>query len=103
MCSYDCYADDTQLYVPVKPGIIDASHNMSCFIEIKNWMSKNVLQLNDSKSEVLIFTPWVPSSASINNLSSSLGVLSNNVRKEARNLENCTLMFMWLKWCNWGN
>ncbi len=90
MRSYDiefhCYADDTQLYVPVKPGIIDTSHIMSCFIDYKNWMSKNVLQLNDSKSEVLIFTPCVPSSASINNLSSSLGVLSNNVRKEARNL-----------------
>ncbi len=59
---------------------------MTCFIDIKNWMSKNLLQLNDSKSEVLIFTTCVPSSASINNLSSSLGVLSNNVQKEARNL-----------------
>ncbi len=43
-------------------------------------------KLNDSKSEDLIFTPCVPSSASIKYLSSSLGVLSNNVRKEARNL-----------------
>ncbi len=54
MRSYDieflCYADVTQLYFPVKPGIIDTSHIMSCFIEIKNWMSKNFLQLNDSKS-----------------------------------------------------
>ncbi len=46
---------------------------------------KAFLQLNDSKSEVLVFTPCVPSSASINNHFSSLGVLSNNVRKEARN------------------
>ncbi len=40
MRSYDiefhCYADDKQLYVPVKPGIIDTSNIMSCFIEIKN-------------------------------------------------------------------
>ncbi len=89
MRSYDiefhCYADDTQLYALGKPGIIYTSHIMSCFIEIKNWMSKKGLQLNDSKSEVLIFTPCAPSSASINNLSSSLGALSNNVWKEARN------------------
>ncbi len=92
MCSYDiefhCYADDTQLYVPVKSGTIDTSHIMSCLIDIKNWMSKNVLQLNDSKSEVLIITPCGPSSASINNLSSSLGALSNSVRKEARNFDD---------------
>ncbi len=48
-------------------------------------MYKNVLQLNDSRSEGLIFTPCIPSSTSINNLSSSLGVLSNNVQKEACN------------------
>ncbi len=83
--AFHCYADDTQLYAPGKPGIIYTSHIMSCFIEIKNWMSKKGLQLNDSKSEVLIFTPCALSSASINNLSSSLGALSNNVWKEARN------------------
>ncbi len=49
-------------------------------------MSKNFLQLNYSKSVVLIFTTCTPSSARINNLSSSLGALSNNLRKEARNL-----------------
>ncbi len=54
------YADYKQLYVPVKPGIIDTSHIVSCFIERKNWMLKNVLQLNDSKSEVLIFTHALP-------------------------------------------
>ncbi len=86
MTEFHCYADDKQLYVLVKSGTIDTSHIMSCFIEIKNWMSKNFLQLNDSKSEVLIITPCGLSSANINNLSSSLGALSNNVRKEAHNL-----------------
>ncbi len=53
---------------------------VSCLFFVFFW------KLNDSKSEDLIFTPCVPSSVSIKYLSSSLGVLSNNVRKEAHNL-----------------
>ncbi len=65
---FHCYADDMQLYVP---GNTDISCFMSCLAEIKNWMSENFLQLNDSKSEIV--TPSGLSTSSINNLFSSLG------------------------------
>ena len=57
----------------------------SCLADIKEWMSSNFLQLNDTKSEVLIVSP-AGSSTSTVFLSSSLGALSNSVHKEARNL-----------------
>ncbi len=84
--NFHCYADDTQLYVPLKPGCSDVSNILSCLDDIKKWMFNNSLQLNDSKSEVLIV---IPAGLSINNLnlpSSSLGVLASNIHKEARNL-----------------
>ena len=81
---FHCYADDMQLYVPLQPGKTDVSCIMSCLAKIKNWMSENVLQLNYSKSDIVIMTPSFPSSSSINNLSSSPGALSNYVQKEAQ-------------------
>ena len=71
------------LYVPWEPGFNSVSCFVSCLAEIKNWMSKNVLQLNDSKSDVVIVTPFSPSASSMSNLPSRLGTLSNNVHKEA--------------------
>ena len=54
---YHVYADDTQLYMSFRIG----SHSTAaakiekCVSEIKSWMNNNWLQLNDSKSEVLLF------------------------------------------------
>ena len=83
---FHCYADDTQLYVPLQPGKTDVFCILSCIAEIKKWMSENVLQLNDSKSDIVIMSRSGPSTGNITNLFSSLGALSNNVRKEDHNL-----------------
>ena len=56
---------------------------------VKNYVgiiAENFLQLNDSKSDIVIMSPSSPSTSIITNLSSSLGTLSNNVQKEAWNL-----------------
>ena len=53
------YADDTQLYLP-----FDMSDDMSecvkkmeeCVAEIREWMRKNMLKLNDDKTEVLVIS-----------------------------------------------
>ena len=56
--SLHCYADDTQLYLPLKTNDQSNIKNlMNCLEEIKGWMAQNYLQLNESKSEVVLFGP----------------------------------------------
>merc|ERR1712002_1045094 len=51
------YADDTQLYISIKPGGENfsciATKIESCLQEIRSWMQDNFLFLNDSKMEIL--------------------------------------------------
>ena len=83
---FHCYADDTQLYVPIKPGHMDTGNIQACLSDLRMWMSQNFLQLNDSKSELMIFTPYSPNAELTGNLTSSLGTLSNNHKMKVRNL-----------------
>ncbi len=49
------YADNTQLYLPVKatdPGKLSAL--LDCITAVKNWMTENFLQVNSTKTEVLV-------------------------------------------------
>ncbi|XP_061911245.1 uncharacterized protein LOC133655271 [Entelurus aequoreus] len=56
--SFHCYADDTQLYMPLKlTNTPDCSQLEACLNEIKQWMSANFLQLNAKKTEMLIIGP----------------------------------------------
>ena len=54
-CSYMCYADDTQLYFEVQKSKFSNSLSsiQRCVNGIKSWMTKNKLQLNDGKTEIL--------------------------------------------------
>ena len=72
---YHFYADDTQLYFPLKPSDPSSLHKLkSCLTDIKSRMSQNVLKVNDNKCEVILFGPQ------------NLVQPSNNVTQAARNL-----------------
>ena len=56
--SVHCYADDTQLYCPFKPGKneLEVRDRLErCIEALRTWMHINKLKLNDSKTEFMIF------------------------------------------------
>lgn len=56
--SYHSYADDTQLYISVSGNHLSAVNDLiQCINEVRHWMTKNFLQLNDDKTEILLVCP----------------------------------------------
>ena len=55
--SLHLYADDTQLYLPFDPqnSKIAMQRMEACIAEIKSWMARNFLKLNDDKTEFIMF------------------------------------------------
>lgn len=81
--SFHCYADDTQLYISLKPNDRSKLDSlMSCLEDIKCWMAQNFLQLNENKSEIILFGP----PDSVTSLTNSLGNLSTLVKPYVKNL-----------------
>ncbi len=81
--SYHLYADDIQIYLPIRSGV-SSSHLslLLCLEEVKYWLEQNRRQLNASKSELIIFgTNKVDSG--INDV---LGTWTTNVQSQMRNL-----------------
>ncbi|XP_028272704.1 uncharacterized protein LOC114443000 [Parambassis ranga] len=56
--NFHCYADDTQLYLSMKPEETEPLVRLqACLKDIKDWMSSNFLLLNSDKTEVIVFGP----------------------------------------------
>lgn len=55
--SVQCYADDTQLYVSFRPNeeALALERLERCIADLRLWMNRNRLKLNDSKTEFIIF------------------------------------------------
>ncbi len=54
--SFHIYGDDIQLYLSFKPNGVNALGDL-CIQEQKIWLTENVLMLNESKTEVILFGP----------------------------------------------
>jgi len=81
---YHCYADDTQIYLPLKTSEKGNFNKLlSCLAEIKSWMTQNLLLLNENKSEIILFCP----TTTVTILQNHLESLSYTVRPTARNLD----------------
>lgn len=56
--SFHCFADETQLYLPLKLNDSKALQSvLVCLTDLKLWMSLNVLNLNESETEIVVFCP----------------------------------------------
>ncbi len=57
--SFNCYTDDTQLYLSCKQSELATLSSLhTCLAAVKDWMAENLLQLNSSsKTEIIIIGP----------------------------------------------
>ncbi len=77
--SFHLYADDTQLYIPLKAGDT-IEPLLACLGDIKKWLSNCFLRLNEEKTEVIVFGPPKLRSGLINELGKHFSSVSSQVR-----------------------
>ena len=71
--SFHCYADDLQIYLPVKPNSNSAQCSLfDCIADIKKWLAQNFLNLNDEKTECIVFGDTVSADFGTLKLSSTV-------------------------------
>lgn len=79
--SFHCYADDTQIYLPVSElnsSSIDTL--LACLYDVKDWMAANFLKLNENKTEVIVFGPKKHEVLQCLNATSLTGFVKSNVK-----------------------
>uniref|UniRef100_A0A3B5Q121 Reverse transcriptase domain-containing protein n=1 Tax=Xiphophorus maculatus TaxID=8083 RepID=A0A3B5Q121_XIPMA len=81
--AFHCYADDTQIYVPLnRKGVNTVPILLECLDDIKTWMALNFLNFNERKTEVIIFDPGTTCKST----PVDLGPLSHYVKPFVTNL-----------------
>ena len=56
--NFHCYADDSQLYLSVKPDEVSQLSKIEAgLLAIKEWMTQNFLLLNSDKTEIMVVGP----------------------------------------------
>lgn len=80
--SFHCFADDVQIYLPLKSGNDSFQTLLYCLDEVRHWMALNFLNLNEEKTEMIIFGD--PDCVTGND--SALGPLSKHCRPNVKNL-----------------
>ncbi len=81
--SYHLYADDTQIYLPMKVAENTGLNLLfTCLEEVKSWITQNLLQLNQSKTEIMFFGP----ARGCLDMSTYLGSWSDYCHDQIRNL-----------------
>ena len=88
--SFHCYADDLQIYLPVKPNSNSAQCSLfDCIADIKQWLAHNFLDLNYEKTECIVFGDTVSADFGTLKLSSTvrnLGVTHLKFDKQISNV-----------------
>uniref|UniRef100_A0A8C7YUS4 Reverse transcriptase domain-containing protein n=1 Tax=Oryzias sinensis TaxID=183150 RepID=A0A8C7YUS4_9TELE len=77
--SFHLYADDSQIYLPLKKDNLSVTQLLSCLHDIKDWLALSFLSLNEKKTEVVIFGPNDFSGPSPIDLGSLTGFLKSTV------------------------
>ena len=88
--NFHCYADDTQLYLSVKPDQTNHIGKLTaCLKDIKTWMTLNYLLLNSEKTEFIFIGP----KRQRDSLSDGLGVLDDVSVVPSSRVRNLGVLF----------
>ena len=78
--SFHTYADDIQLYLPLVPDSNSFQPLLDCLLDVKVWMDANFLNLNQNKTEIIIFDQHLAPQCN------TPDSLASNIRSSAKNL-----------------
>ena len=94
--NFHCYADDTQLYLSIKPEQSNQLTKLqTCLKDIKTWMTRNFLLLNSDKTEVIILGPKHLRDTLSNDIAAldDIALASNETVRYELNLHSSSLIY----------